>query len=429
MSTMKISQPLVLVSKQNGLVVIPATPLTRLNYFDGKFLRAQDLKLEQNYLRNLVRQSNQAGGPGVAHGYDLTLGSGDTLNVGDGLAIDPQGRVLLLPQSISVNVQDLIEKSRDVQQMFGKATVRNAEFEDCVIRSEDPPIEVHQAGDLFLIVISSAEAYCGEEDVYGKLCEEACATSTDRPYIMEGVTIRAIPLVLRSPLPNSRARSLTQVHYRSRVASAYFEDERKRVASLISKFGLEQQTWCLGADAAGGSGVAIGAIARAGSNTVFLDAWIARRERIDPPAKRYWQWRMMMRPWDVFMAQVLQFQCQLRDLFGTTPGPGRDVDPCGGASGVIHEAADTVADFRKFYEVAAERFAALSINLDEVMTFRGGLTRMTTLNDKLFTVGRELAAIPRDEFLIRGGIVELPSAGYLPVTPSANSTINQQVRL
>ena len=99
MATTKTSESLVLVSKQSGIVIIPAaTPLTRLNYFDGKFLRASDLKAEQDYLRQLVRQSNQAGGSGVAHGFDLTLGGGDTLNIAPGLAIDPDGRVLLLPQ-------------------------------------------------------------------------------------------------------------------------------------------------------------------------------------------------------------------------------------------------------------------------------------------------------------------------------------------
>ena len=58
MATINASQAMVLVSRQNGIVVIPSTPLTRLNYFDGKFLRAQDLKLEQDYLRQLVRHSN-----------------------------------------------------------------------------------------------------------------------------------------------------------------------------------------------------------------------------------------------------------------------------------------------------------------------------------------------------------------------------------
>lgn len=429
MATTDSSQTLVLVNRQNGIVVIPATPLKRLNYFNGKFLRAEDLKLEQDYLRQLVHQSNQAGGPGVVHGFDLTRGAGDTIVIGEGFAIDPRGRVLLLPKAITINVQELIDKSLDVQRQFRKATaLRDADFDECEFHNDEPTVEVEGRGDIFQIVISPAEALCGEEDVFGKLCEEACATSTDRPYLMEGLTIRALRLGLRSPYPNSRARSLTQTHLRSRVASAYFEDERRRVASLISKFGLEQETWCLGADATGGSGVAIGVLAREGNSTVFLDPWIVRRERMDTPPKRYWQWRMMMRPWDVFLAQVLQFQCQLHDLFKSRPQDGDDDDPCGGARGVIREAATAVDDFRKLVTATSERLIRLNLNPDEVMKFEGGLTRLNTLNDRLFTVGKVLEAQPRDELLVRGGIVELPSAGYLPVVPGQNATINQQVR-
>src|SRR3954464_8148765 len=96
------SHSLVLVSKANGYVIIPAaTPLTRLNYFDGKFLRAGDLHAEQRYLRQLVALSNQAGGPGVAHGFEVpraaaAAAGGDALRIAPGLAVDPAGRVLLL---------------------------------------------------------------------------------------------------------------------------------------------------------------------------------------------------------------------------------------------------------------------------------------------------------------------------------------------
>jgi uncharacterized repeat protein (TIGR01451 family) len=429
MST-KISESLVLVSRQNGVVVIPAaTPLTRLNYFDGKFLRASDLKAEQDYLRQLVFQSNQAGGAGVAYGFDLTLGSGDLLDIGQGLAIDPNGRVLLLPQGTSVSMQELISKSRDLQQRYGSANVvRAGGFETCEVTSATPPVSTTPDSDLYLIVVSPADALCGEEDVYGKLCEEACATSTDRPFAVEGLILRAVPLVLQTPLPRPKVVALSQTHLRSRVASAYFEDERRRVASLISKFGLEQETWCLGADAAGGNGVPIGVIARAGSTTVFLDPWIARRERIDTPARRYWQWRMMMRPWDVFLAQILQFQCQLRDLFRRIPTPGGEGDPCGGAHGAISDAANTITELQQFYVSTAQRFTELNVNLDEAITFKGGLSRLTALNDRLVSVRQGLSTLPRDRFLIYGGIVELPSAGYLPVVPGAAATINQQVR-
>jgi len=429
MATIK-SESLVLVTRQNGFVVIPAaTPLTRLNYFDGKFLRASDLKAEQDYLRQLAAQANQAGGAGVAHGFDLTLGGDDRLDIGQGLAIDPTGRVLLLPQGTSVSVTELIEKSRDLQRLFGKTSVAStSDFETCELASADPSVSSIDSSNLFLIVISPADALCGEEDVYGKLCEEACATSTDRPFAVEGLIVRAVPLRLQTALPSPKVIALTQAHLRSRVASAYFADERRRVASLISKVGLEQETWCLGADAAAGSGVPIGVIARAGSTTVFLDPWIARRERIDAPAKRYWQWRMMMRPWDVFLAQILQFQCQLHDLFRNTREPGSDVDPCGGARGAISEATDTISEFKQFYESTARRFTALNVNLEEGITFKGGLSRLTALNDKLISVNQGLSVLTKDRFLIHGGIIELPSAGYLPVTPGAAATINQQVR-
>jgi uncharacterized repeat protein (TIGR01451 family) len=421
---------LVLVSKANGYVIIPqATPLTRLNYFDGKFLRASDLKAEQDYLRQLVALSNQAGGAGVAHGFDVTLGGGDSLQIGAGLAIDPTGRVLLLPRDTSVNVQELIEKSRALQTVFGKSKVlRDGEFEECELSTAPPPVDNAAPNNIYVIVISPADALCGEEDVYGKLCEEACATSTDRPFAVEGLMVRAIPLILRTQLPSPKVIALTQTHLRSRVASSYFEDERRRVANLISKAGLEQETWCLGADAAGGSGVPIGVIARSGATTVFLDAWIARRERIDTPAKRYWQWRMMMRPWDVFLAQVLQFQCQLHELFTKVRTPGGDVDPCGGAHNVITEAAATIAELKDFYTATAQRFTRLNVNLEEAISFKGGLTRLTSLNDKLIAVREGLTVLTKDRLLITGGIVELPSAGYLPVVPGAANTVNSQVR-
>ena len=39
------------------------------------------------------------------------------------------------------------------------------------------------------------------------------------------------------------------------------------------------------------------------------------------PPRGYWAGRTELRPWPVFLAQVLQFQCQLADLGVTLPGP------------------------------------------------------------------------------------------------------------
>jgi hypothetical protein len=429
-------EPLVLVSKQAGVTVIPSESLlTRLNYFDGKFLRAEDLRAEQQYLRYLVQLSNQAGGHGVAHGYTVGLAAGgDTLNVGPGLAIDPAGRVLLMPQPVSVSVQQLIDQSQELLKIVGSMKAGNGGggFSDCEFVAGEPPTNVPQAGDLYLITISHAEAYCGQAEIFGKLCEEACVTSTDRPFVVEGVVLRAVPLTLQTPLPQSSAVFLNQQHLRSRVASAYFNDERLRIQSLISKAGLDCAIWCFGAEPAPHGDVPIAVIARAGQSTIFLDAWTARRELIDTQARRYWQWRMRMRPWDVFLAHVLQFQCQLHELFKTTPDPGSD-DPCLNERQVIAEAAGLVQQLNAYFADVSAKLASLNLPDPNAVKAALGLTqenfaKYTDLGKKLDTVKDADFTGKLDHLLINGGIVELPSGGYLPVAPSSTVSVNKQVR-
>src|SRR5215470_13470705 len=107
------STQLLVVGGAGGITVVdPSTPLKRLNYFDGKFLRASDFDVEQSYLRQLVAISNQGLGSGVVYGYDTTLGSGDTIQIGPGLAIDPSGHVLLLQSSVTQSIQALIDASK-----------------------------------------------------------------------------------------------------------------------------------------------------------------------------------------------------------------------------------------------------------------------------------------------------------------------------
>ncbi|MGB7924466.1 MAG: hypothetical protein WCF57_14590 [Pyrinomonadaceae bacterium] len=426
------STSLVLMSKQNGVTLIPAkTPLVRLNYFDGKFLRAADLQAEQNYLRSLVHLSNQADGSrGVAYGFDVSLGASDTLNVGAGLAVDAQGRVLLLPQETNVSIAELIELSKKTVAKTGVAIKKLAGgFEDCLLDKQEPPTGTLPGSELYLIVISHAEALCGQEDVYGKLCEEACSTGTDRPYRVEGLVIRAVPLQLKTPLATSGVVQLTSAHQRSLVASAYFNDERAEIASFISKAGLTSEMWCFGAEQAVGNGVAIAVIAHAGASTIFLDAWTARRERIDTQAKRYWQWRMAMRPWDVFLAQILQFQCQLHDIYKNAPEG--DGDPCRDERLLIAEAADAVAQLSQYYEAVTGQLKQMnaysqSSFQQENPALASSLTQIGDLHKRLLVA--KLAPGPLNRILINRGIVDLPSAGYLPVTPGEAVTINKQVR-
>jgi hypothetical protein len=430
----KASGPLVLQGRQTGVTIIPAgTPLTRLNYFDGKFLRAQDLQAEQSYLRRLVQLSNQANGSGVVHGFDLALAGGDRVALGAGLAIDPQGRVLLLPQEHTVSIQELIDSSREAVRILQPSGLAGTGvFAACEeVSAPDAPGPV-ASRDWYLITIAQAEALCGEEDVYGKLCEEACITSTDRPWRLEGVVLRALPLSLFTPLAQSNAVALDRSHLRSLVASAYFADEAKRLGSLISGAGLQSPAWCRGASAFSGNEVALGVLIREGGSTIFLDEWIARRELMETPPRRYWQWRMAMRPWDAFLAQVLQFQCQLHDLFRTAT-PEVDDDPCAQAKVLVAEAAEHFKVLSGYYKQTTAKLAKMSKSvrerlLEEAPEFKQGFEKFAGFEDRLLKVSQAFTLMPQDRLLIRRGIVELPSAGYLPVVPGSTVSVNQQVR-
>lgn len=397
---------IVLESSEPGRVVVPQpSRLKRLNYFDGKFLRADDLRLEQDYLRRLVHVSNQAGGPGVVAGLDTTL-HGDLLRIGTGQAIDGEGRVLLLSQPAELSLTELIESSRGVTTGTTLAAGGAGEFGLCEVESAAPSVTVADGGTLYVIWLGHAEALCGEEDVVGQLCEAACTTSIDRPYRLEGVVVRALPLSLTLPPPPGNVIPFHSGHLRSRAASAYYADEWTRGGSLISAAGLALQTWCLGSHPEAALDVPVALVGLAGSGPLFLDQWIVRRERQEPPSRRYWAGRMAMRPWPAYLAQILQFQCQLADVLGGGGAPGTP-NPCGDA---LEEAKRFIASIEadvRGEERAAEHKQILD-RLDKAIGAGAG--------------GTAAAA------LVNGGIVETPSAGYLPVELSTTRTVNEQVQ-
>jgi hypothetical protein len=425
---------LLVVGDTGGVTLIdPSTPLKRLNYFDGKFLRASDFDVEQSYLRQLVALSNQGLGAGVVYGYDTTLGGGDTIQVGPGLAIDPAGKVLLMQGTVTQSIQALIDASKKVAPAAPDASGKTGAgtFNDCIEVAAPPPTTVVATGDLYVIAICPAEALCGQADVYGKLCEDACVTSTDRPYRLDGIVLRAIPLQLVTPFPTSNAVAIdSDLYLRSKVAHSWYADEVLKHPSAISRAGLLTTVWCLGAGYDSSCcEVPLAVIARSGSTTVFLDAWTVRRERIDAPARRYWQWKMMMRPWNVFLAQILQFQCQLAELFEGILIPGRTPDPCANERQALGEAASLISELRSGLASYRSMPTTLAVS-DQPAVLALSLTRITDLHDKLaslLTAGAGLS-LAQNRILIRGGIIELPPAGYLPVSNTTSVSVNDQVR-
>ena len=106
---------LVLEDVPGGLALVPqplSTPLTRLNFYDGRFLRGDDLTLEQQAMRSYIELTSQAGGAGVVDGFDLSLEAGPVLRLSAGMAIDPKGRVLMLPDAALPNLGELLEAAK-----------------------------------------------------------------------------------------------------------------------------------------------------------------------------------------------------------------------------------------------------------------------------------------------------------------------------
>ena len=98
---------------QEGLSVVdPAGPLARTWYFDGRFLRADGFRVDQAYERALAGFVARGAGTGVVHGFEVGLGTGDTLSVDAGLALSPSGRVVLLTRQVQLSTATLISRAR-----------------------------------------------------------------------------------------------------------------------------------------------------------------------------------------------------------------------------------------------------------------------------------------------------------------------------
>jgi hypothetical protein len=256
--------------------------MIKLNPVDGLFLRAEHLERIQTYAQAIGTAVGRAGGAGVAYGYTATLLDDGRLHLDGGLAIASSGQPLLLESAASVPL---------------------------------PPAAMTGAKYLVVELLPATAPTGDQEQVFGLVCDDPCGAGQQiRPYIAEGVRVRYRGVSLSLP-------GWSGEQFRSAVASAYFETERQAMASLLptserssdAHGQLEVSTWSTGTGLPADEGVPIGLLVRDAASWQ-IDVWAARRDRIAPPPERGWEKRTGRRPRDVFLAQVLQFQAQLKDL-------------------------------------------------------------------------------------------------------------------
>jgi hypothetical protein len=336
--------------------------IRRLNPADGLFLRAEHLDQMQTYARELALAGGISGGTGVAYGYGLTL-DGSDLHVTPGLAIDPSGAPLLMDQQTMVSLAHL-------------NTQPSARF-------------------WVIEVIAGPDQPADSEPVYGNLCADPCSVTSIQPWLDSSVRIQ---VTANDTLPGLSSVALPTMR-RNWLASAYFEQERRdgppwltpgqsgQVAAINELLWSHPQP----AIAPSPAGVPIGALLWV-DNAWVLDVWIARRDLIATPPRDAWEWRLGLRPWAVFIAQVLQFQAQLAD----TPGVA-----------MLGEAI--FGDAEEFYEVLQKSVPR-------------SRKAMRQLWDEWQRQHRQPLL---DGSLAGNGLGELPPAGFLPA-PAGEGELQQQ---
>jgi hypothetical protein len=339
--------------------------ITRLNPSDGLFLRAQHLTVMEDYALALAQSAAQAAGTGVVYGYRAWI-DGATLKVDPGLAIGPDGRPLRCTQIAELDLSAL--------------TV--------------------DADGFFVLEVSAASWDYGQENVYSNLCDDPCSgAAAIHPYQAEGITID----LRADSLPGLSAQ--TDGRKRNWLASRYYERERERggpwlVPGTPGSAVADLVTIDFAVDTAApeGNAVPLAVLLNVGGSWL-VDLWIARRDLGDPAPRRAWQSRLAMRPWDVFIAQVLQFQAQLTDFYtASQAGPAK--------SAAAAELAQTIDSIR-------EQFGNMRVKPHWLGDSIADLERALPQLDKAARRARD----PSTYGLRELGFGELPPAGYLPSPP------------
>lgn len=360
-----------------------------LNAVDGLFLSAEHLNTMQDYARSLTVALATTSGPGVVHGLGVTLDA-DTpsIAVSPGLAISPDGQPLQLQSCMRIPLE---------------GNLTNLTSSDGFWRVELYP----------------ASKSSGSAPVYGSLCNDGCADGTGaaiQPWRDEGVEIRferdSID-GLGGQQPGRR---------RNWLASAYFERERSRGGPWLTPTtngqrvaSLESRDWDDGTPLLPvETGVPLALLQQLrGKGGFVLDMWAARRLVDGPQGSNTWRNRLAMRPWSIFLAQILQFEDELADLVMTG---GRKAEEHAGQEAATSSTQETQrAAVTAFFADLHPRnpirrsplFKAAVAEISRApLSSLSGVTERSEIGDRLQDV-EDSTALP---------LVELPPAGYLSTT-------------
>ena len=152
-------------------------PFTRNHYFYGKLLTVRDFEEEQKYFNDKRRLTNLLlHGSGVVAGLDIIKIDDKTISVEAGLAVDYQGREIIVPESMTcrLDILDGFDRLFDIDEVYL-----------CIEYQEETKEEVHS--------IAGAMAGGGMDSNFNRIGEEYHLFLTEVSPQKEKISLSCLP--------------------------------------------------------------------------------------------------------------------------------------------------------------------------------------------------------------------------------------------
>lgn len=300
------------------------------HFFEGRLLTAESLREDQKAHRERQRLSGQALGAGVVRGLEVTLeplvagAVRRTVRIGQGVALNQEGELLVLRQDIRADVVPPSAPPEAPASLFA--------------RCEPSPVPVLPSSHgLYLLVMSPASGFRERAPKSGLGQEDTIIGCGDR-YAVDGVKFRLEPLApallagddapalaaldallagtanaaQRSRLRNLCAHLLIGAGERMRFARDPFA--REGGGSALTAYGaldrlraLERLSRC---------DVPLSFFLWHASGIAYMDLWAVRRRPVAAGLSAEWPALEGLRARAEAEALRLQFQAQLADVLG-----------------------------------------------------------------------------------------------------------------
>lgn len=221
------------------------------NYFQGRVLGAEDLAADQQAVHQHLAQLGQAIGPGVVRGLEVQVDATNpqaALTVDAGLAITAQGATIELPDRV------VLPLVRGATQ--GGQPSEDGLFGPC--GDAGPGVDLTGDG-AYVLVISPGAGFAERAPKVG-LNDDGVAGACGARYLVEGATLRLVPLPLAGRA--DMAGALSAIAALDDPASTAGAEESLLV---VSRFRNRLAHLCLSNAAASGHAAAL----RAGAPEVF----------------------------------------------------------------------------------------------------------------------------------------------------------------